>query len=227
MPEKVTFFPNQKRKITLVDVTPKLNTENEKRIMISFEMPLSGQPITGMAGPIAAAYSTVGKLDDCIPKAPITMEIEGMTIESFPHDGKDADREMLISAATLRKLLVSRPDGNNADDISLTFNTTVPWNKKLWTWAGDNLGATFFAKFDATQATLVFQEGPAESKQDGLFTSTEDAEKMMAADKGKPDYKPQVEQTPERAKAVNETTKDDADKMRKSWQANKGKGRQR
>jgi hypothetical protein len=152
---KQAFFPGQRRKLVLADFYPKLNTEDEKRLCLCFSMSLSDQSLVGMPQGIGAAFEAVGKLDNGIPKCPFGEELEGITVELFPHD-KAKRREQLLPAVTLRSFMVTRPDTENAkaNEIELTFNTTVPGSRDLCTWAYENLGAVLYADFTQAQGSL-------------------------------------------------------------------------
>jgi hypothetical protein len=158
------FFKQQRRKLQLIDFAPKMNAESEKRIRIDFAMPLTGQPLVGLPDFVSDAMGAVGKVDSGILNAELSAELEGITIELFPHD-KAKRREVLLTSCTLRKFSVARPDvkeGTPSDDVTLYFNTTVPGTKEILDYCWDSLGMTVFGEFEQTQPSLDMGAGDEE-----------------------------------------------------------------
>jgi hypothetical protein len=157
------FFPEQRRRLILTGVALKRNNEDEKRIKLDFEMPLTGQPLEGMSKEVAAAFEAVAKLDNGITEAAICSEIKGQTLEIFDTD-KSRKRNLLVVGADLQKLSVFRPksEAGPRDDVSLSFSTTIPYSAAAWTWAPEYAGATFYATFETVQASLPGTQQPAQ-----------------------------------------------------------------
>lgn len=176
------FFPNRRRELQLTDVYPKLNSESEKRLLLEFKMPLTTDNLMGAPRQVQAAFEAIAKLDNGIPQAPIETEFEGVGGEFF---GVPDQREpaSLVVAATFRKLEVKREESG---DVVLTFNTTVPWATKLWSWAGENLGATMFAEFHVTQPMLPMKQ----ESSDGIPDLP--VEQKAAVEEIEPDKKPEA-----------------------------------
>lgn len=146
--KRVNFFPGIKRKLTLDDWSPKHNGESEKRVLISFEMPISGQAVTGIP-----AYLT-GPLQDLersteLDKISLNTEIENMSLDIY--DLPDSREEcQTIHSATLRKFEMVRRD----DIVLLCFNTTVSRTMKLLKFLHEYEAKTVFVEFSPTQAEI-------------------------------------------------------------------------
>lgn len=150
------FFNGQRRKLELVDYYPKLNAQGEKRFCVKFSMTLVDQSLVGMPGSIGAAYDCVAKIEHGIVEADIGVDVDGQTIECYASDEQRAPRMLLITAADLTKLCVSRKvseDGPD-DDVNLSFVTTVPGSRELNTWLYEQYGLSFFAEFSEAQPAL-------------------------------------------------------------------------
>ena len=162
------FFPGQKRRIMLCNVALKRNQQNKKRIKLDFSMPLTGQSETGMPTPVMKAFEAVAQLDNGIIDTELAVKVEAQTIEFYPHDQKNAPRNLQLNNAELQSLTVSRPDTDQAkkrDEVTLYFTTTVPASKAIWDWAYANIGAELFAVFTASQPQLDIALTPTQKAQ--------------------------------------------------------------
>lgn len=130
---------------------------------------------------VQAAFEAVAKIDNAVGGAEVLTEFEGVGGEFFGVP-EQQDPSSIVVAATFRKLEVRRDENG---DVILTFNTTVPFAKKLWAWAGENLGSTMFADFHATQPILPLAK-PAEN--DGVPDLPLEQQKAVA--EIEPDEKP-------------------------------------
>jgi hypothetical protein len=164
------FFPRQRRRATLTSWSPKHNQENEKRVLINFAIPLSGN-ISGIPDFATEAFKAIETQDTPIADISLDTEIEGVTLEFFDHN--EAKRRCyMLTAATLRKFTLTRKD----KETLLTFNTTVPRPQEVYEWLHKYEACDLFISFDATQAKLVFAEGEEDPNQSKLFTGEQPAE---------------------------------------------------
>lgn len=166
------FFNGQRRHTQLKSWLPKHNQENEKRILLNFTMPLTGQKIIGFPDFINDSFMAIEKTSAPIEEIILDTEIEGITLEIFDTD-EAKRRTQMIPAVTLRKFALER----KGDETFLTFNTTIQRSKDILMWAHDYEGADIFIQFDATQAKLVFAEDEA-NNQEKLFNGTEETEEV-------------------------------------------------
>lgn len=162
--DKFIFFPGQRRRINLDDFAPKLNSEKEKRLLLAFVMPITGQPFIGLPNFLAAAVEALEKDGSAIDEANITTELEGVTMDIWATD-KSEKRDQLITAATLRKFVMVRKREKEDTIVSLKFNCTIQASEKLLIWAFRNHGADMWIQFTETQPTLG---APADDKQMNL-----------------------------------------------------------
>lgn len=160
------FFPRQRRRTTLKDWSPKRNQETEKRVLINFTIPLSGESLVGIPDFVNDAFVAIEKQSNPIEGITLDTEIEGVTLEFF--DTPEAKRRCyMLTAATLRKFTLSRRE----EITVLSFNTTVPRPIEIYDWLHKYEGCDCFISFDATQAKLVFKSDEDDPNQSKLFTS--------------------------------------------------------
>lgn len=155
---KPTFFSGRRRKLTIVNCHFKRNAENEQRMLIEFEMPLTGQPIDGYPQFIADAFEAVNKENSACTEAQMKKtEVEGIGLEFFDVESSKGALESL-SAATLRNFkLLRRPEASSFI-VALTFNTTVPRTKGLVQFLHTYYGMVVSAKFNDTQMKIQYVE---------------------------------------------------------------------
>ena len=153
---RLTFFSGRRRKLTILNCHFKRNTENEQRMLIEFEMALTGQPIDGYPTFIADAHQAIDKENSaCTELQMKKTEVEGIGMEFFDVDSSKGLLES-ISAATLRSFkLIRRPEGNSFI-VALTFNCTVPRNKSLVCFLHGYYGMVVSAKFNDTQMKIQY-----------------------------------------------------------------------
>jgi hypothetical protein len=165
------FFPRQRRRATLKDWSPKRNNEHEKRVLINFTIPLTGESLVGIPDFVNDAFVAIEKQGNPIEGITLETEIEGVTLEFF--DTPEAKRRCyMLTAATLRKFTLHRKD----EQTVLSFNTTIPRPIEIYEWLDKYEGCDVFISFDATQASLVFKSDEDDPNQTKLFTPEQPAD---------------------------------------------------
>lgn len=195
VPQQISFFPGNRRRVELEDWQPLLNSQDEKRVRLDILMPLTGEPVVGMPEWLSPAYQTMTRKGSVEKDIPITTEIEGCTFEGFSTEGSKRNieidkggldlskeemghRNVLIPGATLRNFKLVRVNRNDQGIVALKFSTTFKADAGLVLWALQYHGATFWASFVVTQATLDLT--PKDDKQMKLGeVSPEQSEKNV------------------------------------------------
>jgi hypothetical protein len=179
--------------VNLTDVYPKLNRESETRILLQFSVPLTGKVSGHAHDSIAIAVTALSDPHGSVTNCEIEAEFEGVRVEIYglaEHKAKSLHPLCLLTTCTLRKLVVSRPKKQpelNEGDIQLSFNTTVPFSKSIWSFGGEYYGKTVFVQFSEGQMVLPADEGDS---------SDEDQPSLLGVDV--------PQQSDERRKAVEE-----------------------
>jgi len=146
--KRTNFFPGMKRKLTLDDWSPKHNGESEKRVLINFEMPISGGAVTGIPVYLTEPLKDLERSTE-LDKISLNTEIENMSLDIY--DTPDSREEcQTVHSATLRKFEMVRRD----DIVVLCFNTTVVRTMKLLKFLHDYEAKTVFVEFSPTQAEI-------------------------------------------------------------------------
>jgi hypothetical protein len=84
MAEEVeSFFLNRKIELTLIDIKPKLNKENEKRVRFDFSMPLTAEVLEGAPKNVQEAFYAAAKDNLGINKVGIATEFEDVSLSFF------------------------------------------------------------------------------------------------------------------------------------------------
>lgn len=149
---KMPFFPKQKRKIVLHDWAPKLNAQDEKRLLLQIRMPIEGQPLPGLPEFLSEAYQAMEK-QPRVDYQHFEQEIEGVTLDFYDHD-KAKEHNQFITGCTLRNFALERMKSDKETLITLTFNTTIPRTKKILSWADDYHRKTMWASFSEGQMVI-------------------------------------------------------------------------
>jgi len=159
---RLQFFPKQKRRLELDRWAPKRNNENEKRVLVEFIMPLTGQPLRGFPDFLQEAFHLFENEGGPARTLDLSTEMEGMTMEFF--DTPTSGRMQILVAATLRAFeLIRVPDGDKFL-TALKFNTTVPRSIAILKWLHSFEGMTMWAEFDPQeiQMKIVDDKAPAQ-----------------------------------------------------------------
>lgn len=152
------FFPEAIRAVDLIHIIVKKNAQDERRLRLDFSMLLTNKSLVKAHDSIAKAYDYLKEEESAAGEIKILNKVQTQVIEFYATD-KARQADIKVGAAELRQLVVSRPDAEKkAENIYLTFTTTVPATKGLLNWAFDNLGATVFAKFVDAQMALITED---------------------------------------------------------------------
>lgn len=140
------FFPGKKRMVILESWTPKRNTENEKRILFRFKMPITGQSITGFPEFLNEGFHAVEKEGSGGGSFTSNTELEQMAVEYFDTD-KSTDRVQRAAGVTLQGFELSREKDGESYVTVLRFHYNVPWFKGLWKFIDTYWGMKLWADF--------------------------------------------------------------------------------
>jgi len=154
-PPKQVFFGGSRRKLKILSAAFKCSSEDEQRMLVDFEMPLTGQPVTGFPAFVAEAFEAIDKEDSTCTNWECKVEVEGMTAEFFDLD-KSPERLEMLSAATLRKFHLTRRAEGSSFIVVLGFNTTVPRSEDLCCFLHRYYRKHVYAKFDTTSMRISF-----------------------------------------------------------------------
>lgn len=164
------FFPNNRRKVELLDWDPLLNAQSEKRIRLDLLMPLTAQNILGMPDFVAPSFEKMDVEESPITEIDLNAEIEGICFEAFSTDtskkaieidtlGLELEnvkdqlgrRFVRFTNSTLRSFKVVRVK----DSVCLKFTLTVKADPGLVLWAHHYHGGTFWALFEHSTVPMV------------------------------------------------------------------------
>jgi hypothetical protein len=166
-PKAQNFFAGQKRKLKLDKWLPKHNNEGEKRALIQFGMPLTGQPAVGHPEFIKATFATMEQEKSAEQLVKLFGSVENCTIEFYDLE-ENPDAIFTVNGATLDGFEMEKvPEG----EISITvlrFDSTVPRNLKLLEFLHKYERKELWAMFTPTQEAI---EGGSGSKQMRLQTA--------------------------------------------------------
>jgi len=155
---RLQFFPKQKRRLALERWAPKRNNENEKRVLVEFVMPLTGQPQRGFPEFLQGSFHLFEKENEPARTLDLSTEMEGMTMQFFDTD-RSGERTHIFVAATLRAFeLVRIPDGDKFL-TALKFNTTVPRNMAVLKFLHSYEGMVMWADFDPQEIQMKIVPG--------------------------------------------------------------------
>ena len=160
------FFSETKREVALdPPAQMKLNAQNERRIKVMLTMLLTPDSLQGAPLEVDAALQAVGLVSNGITKSVISTEFEHVDIEFSPLPDKAKAAE--IKDATVRGLYVSRkiPKDGAPTEVFLHMATTVPYSKKLWSYVGDNGGATLWVTFFNAQPELAEEQTASQPQE--------------------------------------------------------------
>lgn len=174
------FFPKTLRKLALHKPILKRNAQNEKRIKIDFIMPLDGENIVGIPDYVAGGFEAVSKNAGGVIEADLGTELANVSIDFYDTETNANPSNIIqsIEGAQIVGLKVKRSVSEGdvpKDDVSLYFSVQVTGSTKLWNWTYPYAGATLWAKFDTTQATL----SDAKAEEDEPEGEEESTDKQM------------------------------------------------
>lgn len=169
MQEASDFFSSGKHSMLLVDIKPKLNREDEKRLRLDFSMPLTADILAQAPQAVQDAFYAISKDGHTLNPIGVVREYQGAKVK-FYATRLTAASEIAIEECTLRQLEVKRPKNKVelADgDVTLKFHINAPASRKLWNYTYENYGATIFATFEDAQPLLPNIKSSSEVADDG------------------------------------------------------------
>lgn len=186
------FFTEQKRMVTLLDVKPKLNTQDEKRVRLDLAMALTADALSGAPENVKEAFYAVTKDSLGLNIVGITTEFKDVKA-TFYSTPQTKTPSLEIAGCTLRQLEVSRP-GNKIElvdgDVSLGFHINVPANREVWRWCYDSFGSTLCMVVEEVQPFLPHIKA-ANSNGDGqgiLDMEKQQAQSTIATSDSKAEF---------------------------------------
>jgi hypothetical protein len=151
------FFAGMKREMTIDKWVPKHNGESEKRVLINFELPLTGQQITGHPVFITDSFASMEKEGSVERNIGLAMQLEGMSIE-FYDTPNTKDECQVIHSATLDSFEMARKADGDSHITVLRFGATVARTVALLKWLHTYERKKVFAMFEATQGYIPAKE---------------------------------------------------------------------
>jgi hypothetical protein len=152
-PKAQNFFAGQKRKLKLDKWSPKHNNEGEKRALIQFGMPLTGQPAIGHPEFIKATFATMEKEKSAEQLVKLLGSVENCTIEFYDLE-ENPDPTFTVNGATLDGFEMEKiPEGETVITV-LRFDSTVPRNLKLLEFLHKYERKDLWAMFTPTQEAI-------------------------------------------------------------------------
>lgn len=182
------FFPGKKRQVVLQGWAPKRNTENEKRVLFKFKMPITGQSFVGFPDFLNEGHHAVEKENSGGVFTSETI-LEGMALEFFDTD-KSNERIQRAAGVTLQGFELSREKEGESYVTVLRFEYNVPWHKSLWKFIDTYWGMTLWCDF--------------EPSPDFVPTQDEEGQKQLRLNGKDEDEDGMPHQTKERARSVAE-----------------------
>lgn len=172
----VKFF-KKRREIELGDFHSLKSRGGERRVKIAVRIPLSNRPTGGTPDWVAREFEHVMKDESAFAKVSGSkMKLEGMSVDFFTTD-KIANKMQTLNSCMLSRFVVERIGETEKAEVYLSFDLYAPCGKPIIGWAYDNQGATVFAEFDVTQATLTYggESGGSSDEDEEEEEGAEDA----------------------------------------------------
>lgn len=150
------FFDNTKVMVSLLDIKPKLNAQDEKRIRLDLSMVLTAEALSAAPENVKEAFYAVTK--DSLGLNPVGLMAEFQDVKAtFFATPQTKTPSLEIAGCTLRQLEVSRPEKKatlDDGDVRLGFNITIPASREVWNWSYLNFGADLALLFEELQPML-------------------------------------------------------------------------
>lgn len=151
------FFAGTKRELTIDKWSPKHNGESEKRVLIDFELPLTGQQVIGHPQFIADSFASMEKEESVEQNIKLAMLLEGMSIEFYDTPGSKDECQVLHST-TLQSFEMARVADGESHITVLRFSATVVRTVAILKFLHTYERKTLFAMFEATQGYIPAKE---------------------------------------------------------------------
>jgi hypothetical protein len=159
------FFSGQKRKLKLDKWNPKHNTEGEKRALIEFVMPLTGQRATGHPEFIKNTFANMEKENSPELFAELGGQIDNCSIEFYDLE-ENKDEIFILNGATLGGFTMAKVADGETHITVLRFNTTVQRTQKLLKFLHDYERTDVWCTFEPTQADIHESSGAKQMRLD-------------------------------------------------------------
>jgi hypothetical protein len=183
------FFPGKKRQVTLQSWAPKRNTENEKRVLFKFKMPITGQSFVGFPEFLTEGHHAVEK-EGSGGVFGSDVILEAMALDFYATD-KSPDKVQRAAGLTLQGFELSREKEGDSYATVLRFEYNVPWHKNLWRFIDTYWGMTLWVDFEPSPDYVPSQDD-------------ETGKQMRLGDKDEEKGDGMPHQTKERGAAVRE-----------------------
>lgn len=151
------WFPGKRREVVLEGWSPKKNTEDEKRVLFKFKMPITGQPLTGFPDFLSEGLHAVEK-ENSGGIFTSTTELEAMAIEYFDTD-KSPDKVQRAVGVLMQGITLQRERDGESYITVLRYHYTVPWFKGLWKFVDTYWGKTLWTDFVPSSDYVPDQDG--------------------------------------------------------------------
>jgi hypothetical protein len=166
------LFEGHRRKASLVAWSHLRTKAGESRIKLDLRIPLSNEPSLGMNDAIAEGFLVMAKDESKIDRTSLSVELEGMTLESFTTDAIKHPSVVNTGVKFQKLALVAAGEGDKRT-IDLLMIAYVPASIQLRDWAWENLHATFFLESVYSQSEMEWV-GEAEVANDDPDTPEDD-----------------------------------------------------
>jgi hypothetical protein len=158
-----TFFPGTRKEVLVESISLLMTRAGEKRIKVTFSMPLGDQKLVGMPTWLGDSYDVIAREDSMLAADKWSHDIKEMVLTIYPtEDGQKPSlvvKSPLMSAFTLRR----DPQTEGSDelsDVNLHFFAYIDASIGNWDWLYKNFRASAFMKFETTQAELALEPKP-------------------------------------------------------------------
>jgi hypothetical protein len=183
---RFSFFWGIKRQVILEGWSPKKNTEDERRILFKFKMPITGQPFSGFPDFLNDGFHAVEQ-EHSGGVFNSDTELAAMAVEYY--DTADSPEKITRAVGvTLQGLTLSRETEGEGYVTVLRYHYNVPWFKGLWRFIDTYWGKTLYCDFTPSADYVPDQDGD-KTKQMKLGDKSQESDDMP-------------HQTKERAEAV-------------------------
>lgn len=143
------FMIGAPRLTRLVKWVPKRTVEDEKRLLLLLEMPLTDEILQVAPNRVQRASEFVAKIDNGAPELPVTDEFTGMNVEVYLTPD-NISPFFTLTNVTIRKLLVFRAATSQepTEETFLQFSiNTGTADSQMVSWALEHYGKDIFLQF--------------------------------------------------------------------------------
>ncbi len=156
------FFEGKRRRCMLADYHQLKSAGNENRMKLSLSMPLSNQPVDGLADEFTEEYALMEQQNSAANFKKIAVEVKAAKFTIFTTDTIKS-HVVRTDGCTLNSFRLIGSGVEEKRTVSLDFVVYMPWGDPLHKWCAENLHADFFCETVPSQMELV-EEKPAKPK---------------------------------------------------------------